>query len=466
MGVKHGRQRRRDGGRHGRTSGVVATLLAAPPGGVLRGRQDGRAVEVAILQWHLALLLIELAEDPVGRGPDISFARHRHVRAVEARRLAASPADQATHVPRGRLPVGHAPRRGVEADLRREVLDERAKGLLGVPAVLIGLPRGEAVEPGRIGQGAAEVVNDAGEEDPDTLGALGGDLRVALRGEGNLGRVRHAERVPVQARAPHGLGHQCRHGAVLVHHRREAPAAEVVAVVVKVPKVVAAQAEHAELRLRAALVVTNLELEEGGALQKGRVLRDLQDRVQVLVRVLEGRVVLHDDHGSGREVLLVGDEEILVHILGRGRRVERVHPPVVVRLRQVVLRRVAVPIRVQHRRLELAHLSEPRLPFEGLAIGADAKGKSSREVHKLTGHPHLLLGLQHAVEGTDDGLRELPGLMDVRYLQVRLVDDDHRGQGWVVILVARHETLQQVEAVHALDEVGAIKVVVQAVLSL
>mmetsp|Transcript_71484 Transcript_71484/g.209506 ORF Transcript_71484/g.209506 Transcript_71484/m.209506 type:complete len:288 (+) Transcript_71484:1605-2468(+) len=117
---------------------------------------------------------------------------------------------------------------------------------------------------------------------------------------------------------------------------------------------------------------------------------------------------------------------------------------------------------------DLGHLPQSRLVGELLAVRADAEGARGREVDEVAGHAHFLLGVQHAVQGADDGLDEAPRLEDAWQLQVRLVDDDHRAQGRVVALAGEdrlvlHEAVQQVHAVLGLEELVAVVAAVHAV---
>mmetsp|Transcript_33650 Transcript_33650/g.86127 ORF Transcript_33650/g.86127 Transcript_33650/m.86127 type:complete len:774 (+) Transcript_33650:97-2418(+) len=221
---------------------------------------------------------------------------------------------------------------------------------------------------------------------------------------------------------------------------------------------VVTEPEHTKRHLRAALVVADLELEEGDAQQhRGRIPRDAEHALEVapLVQHLR-RVVLADENGHGGELFVVVVLEEPADVRRGVRRVDAVEEALLVHLPEVVLRVVADHLHgVPHGLPELQHLPHRGLVAEPFALRADAEGEGCREVDQRPTDAGLLLRIQQAVQGGHEGAAE--GLRPSSDLQVRLVHEDQCPQSRAVHVADGHEAPLQVHHVRFPDLAVAVE---------
>mmetsp|Transcript_91970 Transcript_91970/g.281415 ORF Transcript_91970/g.281415 Transcript_91970/m.281415 type:complete len:366 (+) Transcript_91970:1287-2384(+) len=167
-------------------------------------------------------------------------------------------------------------------------------------------------------------------------------------------------------------------------------------------------------------------------------------------------MVFADEHRDPRELLVVHVQEQAPNVGGRVRRIHAVDEARLVRRPDVVLRVVAHRLGVHHRPPELLHLPERWHRAElAAAIAADAEGEGRGQRRGLASHAHLLLRVQHGVEGADHGLAIAAGAAGE--LQIRLVHQDDRPEGGVVDVPRGQEASLQVLHVLALHLPVAIE---------
>mmetsp|Transcript_115726 Transcript_115726/g.373925 ORF Transcript_115726/g.373925 Transcript_115726/m.373925 type:complete len:402 (-) Transcript_115726:130-1335(-) len=217
-----------------------------------------------------------------------------------------------------------------------------------------------------------------------------------------------------------------------------------------------AEAEHAEFQLAAALPVGLLILEVRDAQELVRLVSgQLHGSNDILGLRHHGRVVLADEEGL-LELGLVRFDELVPDDVGGAGRVEALVEPLVVSRLQVVLGPVADRFRIVHGSPQVVHLAQRRLGVVLGALAADAEGKGRGELEQLALDLRLLFGVEHAVEGADDGFAEERGLVEPRCLVIRLVDDDHVAQSGVVGPVLLQEAPAQVVGVLGLELLVAV----------
>mmetsp|Transcript_10775 Transcript_10775/g.28816 ORF Transcript_10775/g.28816 Transcript_10775/m.28816 type:complete len:611 (+) Transcript_10775:238-2070(+) len=443
-------------------SALDASPRASPHVVELFGRVHAGALEVAGGQrvGSTPQLLVVAAEDPVGR-PVRLRAPIRDLLAAERRGARAHPADGTPDDRRHRVAVGHALGLRAHLDPVGAVGELGDEGRVGPVAARGGL--GVSLEARRVGDGGAEVLDDAVHEARHPRGTLlGHDLAVPGLAEGDLPRAGDAQVGVVNTSASVNLregGGDVRAGGHVALLGREAVDVIGLAEVGHLRDEVAAEAEHAEVHLGAGLPVGDLELEERDAQEERTLPRNVQDRFEVLRLVREDAVVLPDVDGSRGERRLVIVQELGLEIRGGVLGVEAVRPPLAVGRRDVVLGIVAVLRGVLHRVVELPHLPQRRVVAELPAGLADRVREGRREVDEGPHDTRILLGVQHGVEGADDAFGHQHGALrgagggvgEVGELQVRLVDDVHDLERWVVLLRGGQEALLEVPGVQRLD---------------
>mmetsp|Transcript_103564 Transcript_103564/g.299585 ORF Transcript_103564/g.299585 Transcript_103564/m.299585 type:complete len:312 (+) Transcript_103564:850-1785(+) len=213
----------------------------------------------------------------------------------------------------------------------------------------------------------------------------------------------------------------------------------------------AAVAEHAEVQLRARLVVGDGELEKGDASEERVPLRggEHSGHVILLASGMDA-VVLADVHRRRRERPVVLREEHHLQVGSGVCGVEAVHPPRLVGLEDVVSRRVAIGLRPVHGVVQHRHLRERGHVPEAIARHAHREGEGRGEVDEGPRHIRVLLRVEHRVEGADERARHEHGALPAadgggrRHLQVGLIQDVHDAERPMVRVVLGQEAVGEV----------------------
>mmetsp|Transcript_60589 Transcript_60589/g.141117 ORF Transcript_60589/g.141117 Transcript_60589/m.141117 type:complete len:282 (+) Transcript_60589:888-1733(+) len=265
---------------------------------------------------------------------------------------------------------------------------------------------------------------------------LGEDVLETLACDWNLLGVEEAEFAEIDTLALVGINHCLCNGRTLLvgigNVAHQAPSGELLTECAELLHGHVAEAQHAELELAASLPIGPLELKEGDAQEVVRVVGcQFHDGLKVSCLRDHGSVVLTDEEGL-LELALVELQELIRNDIGRAWRVEALDEPVTVGSSQVILRRVAHARGLEHGGTEVVHLAERRFCAVFGANGADAEGEGGSELDELSLCVCLLLSIQHAVKGTDDGLAEQLRVLQARRLVIRLVDNDQVAERWVI----------------------------------
>mmetsp|Transcript_100591 Transcript_100591/g.224787 ORF Transcript_100591/g.224787 Transcript_100591/m.224787 type:complete len:529 (-) Transcript_100591:608-2194(-) len=224
------------------------------------------------------------------------------------------------------------------------------------------------------------------------------------------------------------------------------------------------EAEHTEIHLGATLVIAYRELEEVHTHEEGVlwILCHSKDVLHVILHRMMDVVVLSNEDGYLNAVGPEAAAHVLVQELvldrgGRVRCVEAVHEALHVGLLNVILRGVVrrPPLDILHAAVEFRHLPQARRS----AVYSEGHGGGERD--RIACNAQVLLGLQHAVQGGDEGSAHQGPCP--HQLEVWLVHDDHGLEGRVVCrAVLDSKAVLQVPTVGPVGLVEAIVLIQRA----